>query len=198
MGSKLLTCSCVTRGAILRKFLSDCWLDSHEEAEPDILKKKFPGRAEQVGRARDWTRGELQGEPFLDDALFIVGELSANAVIHTASGLASGEFCLEFGVSERVFTLSVVDEGGTDGTPRWKGYDGEAENGRGLDIVLGLVGRVVIHRASAGLRVAVDFQRASDSPEPGPERGPETPNPLRSAVRWLGSACASLFRPRPR
>ncbi|MGW1979512.1 ATP-binding protein [Streptomyces sp. NPDC001889] len=189
---------CVTRGAISSKFLSGCWLDSHEEAEPHLLKKKFPGRVEQVGRARDWTRGELQGEPFLDDALLIVSELSANAIKHTASGLASGEFCLEFAVSERVVTLSVVDEGGTDGTPRWKGYDGEAENGRGLDIVFGLADRVVIHRASAGLRVAVDFQRASDSPQPGAERGPETPNPLRSAIRRSGSACASLFRPHPR
>ncbi|MEV6183724.1 ATP-binding protein, partial [Streptomyces sp. NPDC052015] len=53
-----------------------------------------PGFPEEVSRARRWTRDVLRGSPFAEDAELIVSELSANAILHTASGLESGSFHL--------------------------------------------------------------------------------------------------------
>ncbi|MEU3597214.1 ATP-binding protein [Streptomyces sp. NPDC006798] len=150
----------------MSEFPSDCWLDLHGVAERQIRKKKFPGREEEVSRARIWAKGRLKGESFSDDAALIVAELSANAIRHTVSGGILGRFTLEYAVSERVVTLSVVDEGRMGNIPHRKVFDGEAEGGWGLGIVVDLPYRAVKHRSSAGFRIAVDFLRVSDPPEP--------------------------------
>jgi hypothetical protein len=50
------------------------------------LNEARPGFPEEVSRARRWTRDILAGSPLAEDAELIVSELSANAVLHTASG----------------------------------------------------------------------------------------------------------------
>ena len=58
-----------------------------------------PGFLEEVSRARRWTRDILRDSPLAEDAALIVSELSANAILHTASGQESGSFHLALAVS---------------------------------------------------------------------------------------------------
>jgi serine/threonine-protein kinase RsbW len=54
--------------------------------------RTFPGRPEQVGQARLFTRSVLAGRPEADSAALVVSELATNAVRHTASGEPRGTF----------------------------------------------------------------------------------------------------------
>ena len=109
-----------------------------------------PGFPEEVSRARRWTRDILRGSPLADDAELIVSELSANAILHTASGTASGSFHLALAVSPQVIALSVTDAGGTGTSPKVEHQDQDAEHGRGLGMVTALAPRVVVHNSQAG------------------------------------------------
>lgn len=90
-----------------------------------------PGFPEEVSRARRWTRDILRGSPLAEDAELIVSELSANAILHTASGRDSGSFHLALAVSAQVIALSVTDGGGAGAVPKVEHQDQEAEHGRG-------------------------------------------------------------------
>jgi anti-sigma regulatory factor (Ser/Thr protein kinase) len=112
---------------------------------------------EEVSRARRWTRDILRGSPLADDAELIVSELSANAILHTASGLEAGSFHLALAVSRQVIALSVTDGGGTGTAPKVEHQDDEAEHGRGLGMVTALAHRVVIHGSKAGHTVTAEL-----------------------------------------
>jgi anti-sigma regulatory factor (Ser/Thr protein kinase) len=116
-----------------------------------------PGFPEEVSRARRWTRDILRGFPLADDAELIVSELSTNAILHTASGRASGSFHLAVAVSPRVVALSVTDEGGTGTAPKAEHQDDQAEHGRGLDMVSALAHRVVVHDSHGGHTVTAEL-----------------------------------------
>ncbi|MFM9444899.1 ATP-binding protein [Streptomyces acidiscabies] len=109
-----------------------------------------PGFPEEVGRARRWTRDVLRGSPFVDDAELIVSELSANAILHTASGLEAGSFHLALAVSDQVVTVSVTDHGRTGTAPKAEHQKQDAEHGRGLEMVSAIAHRVVVHRSGQG------------------------------------------------
>jgi anti-sigma regulatory factor (Ser/Thr protein kinase) len=47
-----------------------------------------------------------------------VSELSANAILHTASGREAGSFHLALAVSSQVVALSVMDDGGSGSAPK--------------------------------------------------------------------------------
>lgn len=53
--------------------------------------RTFPGRADQITRARDFTRRVLGSCPVLDEAVLLVSELATNAVEHTATGNEGNE-----------------------------------------------------------------------------------------------------------
>ncbi|MDN0198307.1 ATP-binding protein [Streptomyces sp. S.PNR 29] len=116
-----------------------------------------PGFPEEVSRARRWTRDILRGSPLADDAELIVSELSANAILHTASGRETGAFHLALAVSPQVIALSVTDDGGTGTAPKVKHQDQDAEHGRGLGMVSVLAHRVVVHRSQAGHTVTAEL-----------------------------------------
>ena len=116
-----------------------------------------PGFPEEVSRARRWTRDILRGSPMADDAELIVSELSANAILHTASGLEAGSFHLALAVSRQVIALSVTDGGGTGTAPKAEHQDGEAEHGRGLGMVTALAHRVVVHGSNGGYTVTAEL-----------------------------------------
>ncbi|MBL3667390.1 ATP-binding protein [Streptomyces sp. M2CJ-2] len=116
-----------------------------------------PGFPEEVSRARRWTRDILRGSPFAEDAELIVSELSANAILHTASGQASGSFHLALAVSPQVVALSVTDEGGTSTAPKAEHQDDQAEHGRGLGMVSSIAHRVVIHDSYGGHTVTAEL-----------------------------------------
>ncbi|MFD1663111.1 ATP-binding protein [Streptomyces caeni] len=116
-----------------------------------------PGFPEEVSRARRWTRDILRGSPLAEDAELIVSELSANAILHTASGLESGRFHLALAVSPQVVALSVTDDGGGATAPKVEDQDGEAEHGRGLGMVSVIAHRVVVHDSDGGHTVTAEL-----------------------------------------
>ncbi|GLW49208.1 hypothetical protein Stsp02_48690 [Streptomyces sp. NBRC 14336] len=116
-----------------------------------------PGFPEEVSRARRWTRDILRGSPLAEDAELIVSELSANAILHTASGHASGSFHLAVAVSAQVVAVSVTDGGGTGTAPKVEHEDQEAEHGRGLGMVSVIAHRVVVHDSDGGHTVTAEL-----------------------------------------
>ncbi|MEU8587036.1 ATP-binding protein [Streptomyces sp. NPDC048664] len=116
-----------------------------------------PGFPEEVSRARRWTRDILRGSPLAEDAELIVSELSANAILHTASGREYGSFHLAVAVSTQVVALSVTDDGGTSTLPKIEHQDQDAEHGRGLGMVSLLAHRVVIHDRHPGRTVTAEL-----------------------------------------
>ncbi|MFI1965838.1 ATP-binding protein [Streptomyces pathocidini] len=116
-----------------------------------------PGFPEEVSRARRWTRDILRGSPLAEDAELIVSELSANAILHTASGEACGSFHLALAVSPQVVALSVTDAGGTSTAPKAGHPDRDAVHGRGLGMVSALAHRVVVHETLGGHTVTAEL-----------------------------------------
>src|SRR5690349_24903014 len=116
-----------------------------------------PGFPEEVSRARRWTRDILRGSPLAEDAELIVSELSANAILHTASGRERGSFYLAVAVSPQVIALSVTDEGGTGTAPKVEHQDQDAEHGRGLSMVSVIAHRVVVRDSGGGHTVTAEL-----------------------------------------
>ncbi|WP_435227006.1 ATP-binding protein [Streptomyces sp. Tue6028] len=126
-----------------------------------------PGFPEEVGRARRWTRDILRGSPLAEDAELIVSELSANAILHTASGREAGSFHLALAVSARVVALSVMDAGGSGSAPKVEHQDQDAEHGRGLGMVSAIAHRVVVHDTNGGHTVTAElFTRPREGGHP--------------------------------
>lgn len=116
-----------------------------------------PGFPEEVSRARRWTRDILRGSPLAEDAELIVSELSANAILHTASGREYGSFHLAVAVSAQVVAVSVTDDGGTAAAPKVEHQDQDAEHGRGLGMVSVIAHRVVVHESDQGHTVTAEL-----------------------------------------
>ena len=116
-----------------------------------------PGFPEEVSRARRWTRDILRGSPLAEDAELIVSELSANAILHTASGREAGSFHLALAVSSQVVALSVTDGGGARTAPKVEHQGQEAEHGRGLGMVSAIAHRVAIHDSDGGHTVTAEL-----------------------------------------
>ncbi|MEV6316750.1 ATP-binding protein [Streptomyces sp. NPDC051776] len=116
-----------------------------------------PGFPEEVSRARRWTRDILSRSPLAEDAELIVSELSANAILHTASGRESGSFHLALAVSSQVIALSITDDGGTGSAPKVEDPEEDAVNGRGLGLVSVIAHRVVVHDSHGGHTVTAEL-----------------------------------------
>lgn len=80
--------------------------------EPATWRKVFPGTADRVTDARRLAGLFLDDTPHADDAAWIIGELAANAVRHTASGAPGGRYVLELSRTPRTARLAVYDLGG--------------------------------------------------------------------------------------
>jgi anti-sigma regulatory factor (Ser/Thr protein kinase) len=115
-----------------------------------------------VSRARRWTRDILRDSPLAEDAALIVSELSANAILHTASGQESGSFHLALAVSSQVVALSVTDNGGR-GAPKLEHQDQEAEHGRGLAMVDAIAHRLVVHDSADGRTITAELYAGARS-----------------------------------
>jgi anti-sigma regulatory factor (Ser/Thr protein kinase) len=83
-------------------------------------RKVFPGTPERASGARRLTRLFLDDTALADDAELIVGELAANATLHTRSGLPGGAYVLELTRTARTARITVYDQGGTT-TPVFPG-----------------------------------------------------------------------------
>jgi anti-sigma regulatory factor (Ser/Thr protein kinase) len=100
----------------------------------------LPGVRRSVGVARGFVRELAAGAPAVDDLVVVVSETVANAVTHTASGLAGGRVTVVLTAGDGVYRLEVSDDGAAGGRPHVKA-EAEAETGRGMRIVEALSAR---------------------------------------------------------
>jgi serine/threonine-protein kinase RsbW len=92
----------------------------------------FPGRADQIGRARREVARYLADCPVGSDALIVLSELATNAVLHSRS--KHDFFTVHAELTDCHARLVVEDAGGTWEPPTSAG----TESGRGLQIVAAL------------------------------------------------------------
>ena len=95
-----------------------------------LERRVFPGRSDQVARARRFVTRVLDGCPVADEAVLCVSELTTNTLLHTASGSKGGEF--EVIVQRRKSSVLIaVRDDGSRSTPAAQTFDGTSEGGRG-------------------------------------------------------------------
>jgi anti-sigma regulatory factor (Ser/Thr protein kinase) len=97
------------------------------------VRRRFPGRRDQVSCARAFVKDVLRGCPQLDEAVLLTSELCTNALQHSQSG-NGGTF--EVTVYHRPGSLRIeVRDDGSASTPVLQSFDSCSEDGRGLEIV---------------------------------------------------------------
>jgi serine/threonine-protein kinase RsbW len=106
--------------------------------EPKVLtarpmQRTFPGRADQIARAREFTKRVLGPCPVRDEAVLLVSELATNALEHTSTG-DGGQFRVTICRNATSLLIGVSDSG-SDKTPAPGPLDPESETGRGLGLV---------------------------------------------------------------
>lgn len=94
----------------------------------------FPGRPEQIARARDFTRRVLGPCPVLDEAILLVSELATNAVEHTATGDA-GNFHVTISQGDSSLLIAVKDDGSGNVPVHAHPAETLTETERGLELV---------------------------------------------------------------
>jgi hypothetical protein len=82
-----------------------------------VLRATYPGVAEAVGEARRQLAKALAGVPAADDAVFCLGEVATNTVVHSRSGRPGGRFTVTADVLAGALVVLAVDD---DGGP-WTG-----------------------------------------------------------------------------
>jgi serine/threonine-protein kinase RsbW len=87
----------------------------------------FRGRLDQVRHARAFIAAFMGGCAATDDAMLLIGELCANAVMHTGSGKPGGIFTVRAVLADRCMGAEVEDQGST-----WDGRLDDAECPHGL------------------------------------------------------------------
>jgi len=93
----------------------------------------FPGRPDQVQRARHEVARYLAGHPSADDAVLAVSELASNAVLHSRS--AGDFFTVSVEVHSAYIYIEVEDAGGL-----WHPKLPDPERPHGLAVVELLAG----------------------------------------------------------
>ena len=96
----------------------------------------FPGRRDQVSRARAMIARFLDGFPAADNAVLLVSELAANACAHSASGQPGGRFVVRVcgsGSSRGEVYVEVEDQGSA-----WDGLLNKNESPHGLYLLRAL------------------------------------------------------------
>jgi serine/threonine-protein kinase RsbW len=90
----------------------------------------FPATPDQVGAARRFLAGLLDGAAETSDAVAALSELAANSVVHSRSARPGSKFSVKVVVVPGWLTVSVTDEGG-----RWRQAPPGETHGRGLFMV---------------------------------------------------------------
>jgi serine/threonine-protein kinase RsbW len=105
----------------------------------------FSGQREQVGQARAFLAAFLGGWARTDDAVLLMGELGANAVVHTGSGAPGGLFTVRASLAGAWLRAEVEDQGST-----WNGRLEDAECPHGLFLLRQLSNRCGARRTRGG------------------------------------------------
>ena len=105
----------------------------------------FGGRREQVGQARAFLAAFLGDWARVDDAVLLIGELGANAVVHTGSGEPGGLFTVRAVLAGSWLRAEVEDQGSS-----WNGRLQDAECPHGLFLLRQLSNRCGTRRTRSG------------------------------------------------
>jgi serine/threonine-protein kinase RsbW len=105
----------------------------------------FGGRREQVGQARAFLAAFLGDWARVDDAVLLIGELGANAVVHTGSGEPGGLFTVRAALAGPWLRAEVEDQGSS-----WSGRLEDAECPHGLFLLRQLSTRCGTRRTRGG------------------------------------------------
>jgi len=100
--------------------------------------RAFPGVTHEVPAARCFARTEFGDHPAATDAVLVVSELCANAVMHTSSGQRGGIFLVHLTTLSRSQVAVLVTDEGSRHEPRLKPVGATGESGRGLAVVTAL------------------------------------------------------------
>lgn len=99
------------------------------------------GRAERARAARAFVSEVLgSGHPCGDVAVLLVSEVFGNSVRHSGSGAAGETVTVAVRTGDGIVRVEVTDRAGP-GTPELRPAGGDAEGGRGLQLVAGLAAR---------------------------------------------------------
>jgi anti-sigma regulatory factor (Ser/Thr protein kinase) len=104
--------------------------------DPTNFQRTYAGTKDRVHEVRADLAPVVKGCPFADDFVLLASELSANAVVHSRSGLPGGVFTVRAEVRPGDYGwLEVEDQGGP-----WVEKEPDEEHGRGLAMVAALAG----------------------------------------------------------
>lgn len=110
--------------------------ETAQRPEGTAFERSYPGMKDQVRQVRKDLATVVERCPFADDLILLASELSANAVVHSRSGLPGGAFTVRVEVRMGSFVcLEIGDEGGP-----WIEREPDEERGRGLAMVAALAG----------------------------------------------------------
>lgn len=147
---------------------------------PRLRRRVFPGRADQVARAREFTARTLAGCPAVADAMLLTSELGTNALLHTVTG-TGGTFTVTICHPPSLARVAVTDNGPlpVPAIPPGRGSpspdhrlspdsglspgDGLAPSGRGLLLVASLAARWGYHGSAQGRVTWFELPCASSS-----------------------------------
>ncbi|SEF46197.1 Anti-sigma regulatory factor (Ser/Thr protein kinase) [Thermomonospora echinospora] len=129
-----------------------------------VHRRAFKGEPAELARVRSFAAAALRGCSVLDDAVLLIDEVAANAIVHTDSETV--EVALRH-VGDVV--RGEVRDAGSDSVPAPKAdseADGEGESGRGLLIVDLLAKQWGSRRTAAGRLVWFELHDPDCAPEP--------------------------------
>ena len=90
----------------------------YEQTIPALTQRSwaqsYPGTADQLRHVRHRLRGFLAGCPVQDDAVHLLSELCANAIVHTDSGKPGGTFTVRAQHLPHAYVRAEVQDAGSD------------------------------------------------------------------------------------
>lgn len=115
-----------------------------------VFQRSYPGVPEAVRDVRHQVAVVLAGIPAAGDAVWCLGEVVTNAIVHSGSGQPGGSFTVAADVRQgALIAIAVTDQGGP-----WTGRDTDTYP-HGLDIVRSLATEVRIDGDDNGRTVWV-------------------------------------------
>jgi hypothetical protein len=115
-----------------------------------LWERAFPGAADQVRQVRAAVRSLLDGCDAQETVVHLLSELSANAVVHSRSGLAGGEFIVRL---QHAPCDCVWGEAEDAGSEKWGGdLAASARERSGLFIVMALASACGVASRPGGRR----------------------------------------------
>jgi anti-sigma regulatory factor (Ser/Thr protein kinase) len=123
------------------------------------VRRRFPGRPEQVSAARRLVAGVLgPTSPLAEVAALLVSEATTNALLHTASGGLGGSIEVSCELADGRHLHVEVRDQGSETQPRRRSHATDSIHGRGLDLFAALATRWGARRSAEGYVVWFELE----------------------------------------